>query len=61
MSASLGKRFTAAAIDVGIFALLQLPFLFFGLPLFWRWLSGRISTYGFTNHPDFLVSVIVFG
>lgn len=59
VSATLGKRFTAAAIDIGVFALLQLPFVFFGLPLFQRWLSGRITTYGFTNHPDFLVSVIV--
>lgn len=59
VSAPLGRRVAAAVIDIGSFVLLQVPLVFLGVPLFRRLLTGRISWYGFVNHPDFLVSVIV--
>lgn len=59
VSAPLGRRAGAAAIDIGLFWLLQLPFLILSLPLFRRLLSGRITWYGFVNHPDFVLSVVV--
>ncbi len=59
VSAPVGRRAAAASIDIGIFLLLQLPLVFLALPLFRRLLTGRITWYGFVNHPDFLVSVVV--
>lgn len=59
VSAPLGRRAAAALIDFGIYALLQVPFIVLALPLFRRVLSGRITWYGFVNHPDFVVSVAV--
>ncbi len=61
VSAPLGRRAAAAAIDIGIYCLLQLPFIFLALPLLRRLLTGRITWYGFVNHPDFVVSVAVAG
>ncbi|RYB96639.1 FHA domain-containing protein [Nocardioides glacieisoli] len=61
VSASPGRRAAAAAIDIGVFLLLQVPFVVWSLPLFWRLLTDRITWYGFVNHPDFLIAVIVAG
>lgn len=61
VSAPLGRRALAAAIDVAVYSLLQLPAVLFSVPLFVRLLSGRISWYGFVNHPDYLVALIVAG
>ena len=59
VSAPLGRRAAAAAIDIGIYCLLQLPLIFLALPLFRRLLTGRITWYGFVNHPDFVISLVV--
>ena len=61
VSAPPGRRAAAAAIDIGIFLLLQVPLVVWSLPLFWRLLRDRITWYGFVNHPDFLVAVVVAG
>ena len=61
VSAPPGRRAAAAAIDIGVFLLLQVPFVVWSLPLFWRLLTDRITWYGFVNHPDFLIAVIVAG
>ncbi len=61
VSAPLGRRALAAAIDVAVYCVLQVPAVLFSFPLFTRLLSGRISWYGFVNHPDFVVALIVAG
>ena len=61
VSAPPGRRAAAAAIDIGVFLLLQVPFVVWSLPLFWRLLTDRITWYGFVNHPDFLIAVIIAG
>ena len=61
VTAPPGRRAAAAAIDIAVFAALQVTFVIVSLPLFVRLLRGRITWYGFVNHPDFLVSVIVAG
>lgn len=59
VTAPLGRRTAAALIDIGVYVVLLLPFIFLALPLLRRLLTGRITWYGFVNHPDFLVCVIV--
>lgn len=61
VTAPPGRRAAAAAIDIGIFLVLQVPLVVWSLPLFWRLLTDRITWYGFVNHPDFLIAVIIAG
>ena len=61
LPAPLGRRAAAVAVDVGLLALLQVPFLVLAFPLVRRWVTGRVEWYGFTNHPDFLVTAITTG
>lgn len=58
-SAPLGRRAGAAAIDLALYCLPQIPYWVFVLPLVLRLLLGRISTYGFVNHPRFTLAMWV--
>lgn len=59
--APLGRRAVAALIDFAVYALLQIPYLVFTLPLLLRLLTGRIGTYGFVNHPRFTLAMLMAG
>lgn len=61
VQAPLGRRAAAFALEYGIYLLLQIPFLVFMLPLLVKLLTGRIGAYGFTNHPDFTLALIMAG
>ncbi|KQZ83022.1 hypothetical protein ASD56_11790 [Microbacterium sp. Root166] len=56
--APFGRRSLAFACDVAIWIVLQLPLWLGAVPLLLKLLSGSVSTYGFVNHPDFVLSVI---
>lgn len=57
--APLGRRALAAVIDVAVYCLLQLPYWVFALPLLISFATGRITSYGLVNHPDFILAVVV--
>lgn len=57
--APLGRRAAAAAIDVVGYLLLQIPYWFWTLPLLLKLVQGRISWYGFVNHPDFILAIVM--
>lgn len=61
ISAPLGRRAAAAAVDIGVYMLLQIPFWVGTAPLLLKFLMGRISAYGFTNHPHFKIAMIAWG
>ncbi|GAA2935703.1 hypothetical protein GCM10010458_19370 [Microbacterium luteolum] len=58
LRAPFGRRALAAAIDVAIWMLLQLPLWIGAIPLLLKLASGAISSYGFVNHPDFVLAVV---
>ncbi|QOR71288.1 RDD family protein [Ruania alkalisoli] len=57
--APLPRRAVAAAVDAAIYLLLQVPYWVFTLPLLLKFLDARISWYGFTNHPQFILAVVM--
>jgi len=57
--APYGRRAVAALIDLAFYLLLQVPYWVFALPLLLRLLQGRISWYGFVNHPQFILAVVM--
>ncbi|MCD1267985.1 FHA domain-containing protein [Microbacterium sp. MEC084] len=59
--APYGRRALAALVDAVIWLVLQLPFLLGALPLLLKLTSGSISLYGFVNHPQFVLAVIMAG
>lgn len=59
--APMGRRALAATIDIVIYLILQLPYWLFALPLILKLYLGRISMYGFVNHPQFILAVVMFG
>lgn len=61
VQAPLSRRAAAAAIDLGGYLLLQLPWAIVTLPLLWKAATGRIGAYGLVNHPHFKVAAIVGG
>ena len=61
LDAPLGRRAAAAAVDIVGYLLLQLPYQIFGLPLLLSLLQGRISWYGFVNHPQFILALVMTG
>lgn len=61
LPAPLGRRAGAAAIDVVGYLLLQIPYWIFAFPLVFRLLTGRISWYGFVNHPNFVLAIVMAG
>jgi uncharacterized RDD family membrane protein YckC len=61
VQAPLQRRAAAAAIDLGAYLALQLPWAVVTLPLLLKAATGRISAYGLVNHPHFKVAAIVGG
>lgn len=59
LPAPLGRRAGAAAIDLAVYCLLQVPYWVFTLPLLLSLATGRISTYGFVNHPRFTLAIVM--
>lgn len=59
LKAPLGRRALAAIFDVAFWMLLQLPFWLGALPLLWKLSTGTISSYGFINHPGFVLSIVL--
>lgn len=59
LRAPFGRRALAATIDAGIWVLLQLPLWIGAVPLLLKLATGAISTYGFVNHPDFVLAVVM--
>lgn len=61
VQAPLGRRALGGAIDIVCYAILQIPFWVFMFPLMLKWLQGRITWYGFVNHPNFTIALIMAG
>jgi len=59
LRAPFGRRALAATTDVTIWVILLLPFLIGTTPLLRKFAAGAISPYGFLNHPDFLLAVVM--
>ena len=57
--APFGRRAASAVIDAAIWFVVQLPLWFGAVPLLLKFAAGTISLYGFVNHPDFRLSVIM--
>ena len=57
--APFGRRALAFAIDIAIWLILQLPLWLGAIPLLLKLATGAISPYGFVNHPDFVLAVIM--
>lgn len=57
--APLGRRAGAAAIDIAVYCLLQVPYWVFTVPLLLSLLTERISWYGFVNHPRFILAIVM--
>lgn len=61
LRAPFGRRALAATIDAAAWLLLQLPLWLGAVPLLLKLLLGSISPYGFLNHPDFVLAVVMAG
>jgi len=59
LRAPFGRRSLAATIDVTIWLILLLPLWIGATPLLLKLATGSISAYGFLNHPDFLLAVVM--
>ena len=59
LRAPFGRRALAVTTDVTIWSILLLPFLVGATPLLLKLGTGAISPYGFLNHPDFLLAVVM--
>ncbi len=59
LRAPFGRRALAVMTDVTIWVILLLPFLVGATPLLLKLATGAISPYGFLNHPDFLLAVVM--
>ncbi len=57
--APYGRRALAFVCDLAIWTLLQLPLWLGAVPLLAKLLTGSISPYGFVNHPDFVLAVVM--
>ena len=59
LRAPFGRRALALTVDVAIWVVVMLPLWLGATPLLIKLLTGTISPYGFLNHPDFLLAVIL--
>lgn len=57
--APFGRRALAFGCDVAIWLILQLPLWLGTVPLLLKLITGSVSPYGFLNHPDFVLAVIM--
>ena len=58
LRAPFGRRALSYACDVAIWVALQLPLWLGAVPLLLKFATGSISSYGFVNHPDFVLGVV---
>lgn len=58
LRAPLGRRALSFACDSAIWVVLQLPLWLGALPLLIKLATGSISSYGFVNHPDFVLGIV---
>ncbi|MFT4262991.1 MAG: RDD family protein [Nocardioides sp.] len=61
VQATIGRRVAASAIDVVGWMVIQIPSWALTLPLVLKLVRGRISWYGFTNHPHFTLAMVGLG
>lgn len=59
LRAPFGRRALAAIYDTAIWVVLQLPLWLGAIPLLLKLTTGSISAYGFVNHPDFVLAVVM--
>ncbi|NGN92187.1 RDD family protein, partial [Nocardioides sp. KC13] len=59
--APLGRRALAAGVDIVCYAILQVPYLVFTLPLLLKLAQGKFGFARFMSHPDFMLAVIAGG
>jgi uncharacterized RDD family membrane protein YckC len=59
LRAPFGRRSLAFVVDIAIWVLLQLPLWIGAVPLLLKLATGSISPYGFLNHPDFVLAVVM--
>ncbi|MFC7432246.1 MULTISPECIES: RDD family protein [unclassified Agrococcus] len=57
--APLGRRVAATLVDAAVYALLSLPLVIGASPRLVSLASGATSWYGFLNHPDFVLTVVM--
>ena len=58
LRAPFGRRALSYACDVGIWVVLQLPLWLGAVPLLIKFATGSVSSYGFVNHPEFVLGVV---
>lgn len=61
LNAPFGRRALALVCDVAIWMLLQLPLWLGAVPLLLKLVTGSISSYGFVNHPGFVLAIVMAG
>ena len=61
VQAPIGRRVAAGVIDLVGYLVLQIPAWVLTLPLVLKLLEDRISWYGFTNHPHFVLAMVGLG
>ncbi|WP_434810890.1 RDD family protein [Microbacterium sp. bgisy189] len=61
LNAPFGRRALAVACDYAVFLLLQLPLWIGAMPLLAKLMTGSVSTYGFVNHPSFVLAAVMAG
>ncbi|MFP7761262.1 RDD family protein [Marisediminicola sp. LYQ134] len=59
LRAPFGRRALAYACDVTLWVILQLPLWLGAVPLLIKLATGSISSYGFVNHPDFVLGIVM--
>lgn len=59
LRAPFGRRALSVTVDATIWLILLLPLLIGSTPLLGKLVTGTISAYGFVNHPDFLLAVVM--
>lgn len=58
LRAPFGRRVLALVCDVGFWVLAQLPLWLGAVPLLLKLATGSISSYGFINHPSFVLGIV---
>ncbi|MGM7667915.1 RDD family protein [Microbacterium sp. A93] len=61
LRAPFGRRALALTLDVALWLLLQLPLWLGAMPLLFKLATGSISSYGFLNHPGFVLGIVMAG
>ncbi|MFT4215258.1 MAG: RDD family protein [Microbacterium sp.] len=59
LRAPWGRRSLAFTCDIVVWLVLQLPLWLGAMPLVFKLVAGSISAYGFVNHPDFVLAVVM--